>query len=67
MHRKYSTSVHPVANTKIMNFLLYKEQIIVNIFKAEIPEDFVPLKNYFKLLLERTCEKFFLLILLGGL
>ena len=36
MHRKYSTSVHPVANTKIMNFLLYKEQIIVNIFKAEM-------------------------------
>ena len=31
----------------------------------EIPEDFVPLKNYFKILLDKTCEKFFLLILLG--
>ncbi len=33
----------------------------------EIPEDFVPLKNYFKLLLDRTSEKFFLVILLGKL
>ena len=40
MHRKYIptllNSMHPVANLEMLNFLLPKEQIIVNIFKAEM-------------------------------
>ena len=28
--------MHPVANLEMLNFLLTKEQIIVNIFKAEM-------------------------------
>ena len=33
----YSTNmIHPVANTEMLNFLLSKKQIIVNIFKAEM-------------------------------
>ena len=38
---------------------------ILQIPIEEIPEDFVPLKNYFKLLLDRTSEQCFLVILLG--
>ena len=57
----------PVSSSKFSLLVSLCQQLSYNleIPIEEIPQDFVPLKNYFNLLLEKAGKKFFVVILLG--
>lgn len=55
-----SSNIHQLL-TSICQQLCYNGDVPIE----DVPHDFVPLKNYFKVLLEKVSKKFFILILLG--
>ena len=57
----------PISSSKFSLLVSLCQQLSYNleIPIEDIPQDFVPLKNYFSLLLEKAGKRFFVVILLG--